>query len=338
MQRFFPKPIIYGMESLALRLSEKEFFKQARPFGFILFARNIESTEQVCELVKSLADYSPFAEPLVFIDQEGGRVARFRPPLMAEYPSGEFFGKLYEKNKEKAMTAIRLSARSLGGDLRRFGIRANCAPVCDVLAKETHEVIGDRAFANTPEVVSILAEAQAQGLLQAGIYPVIKHIPGHGRGSADSHKTLPKVAATKAELQARDFVPFRALNCHLFAMTAHILFEALDKDSPVTLSKSIIDEVIRGEIGFHNLLMSDDLSMQALQGDFGERASRALEAGCDLILHCNGDMAEMRAIDSVLDDMNPSRLALFTNRFKDMEVALNADSWNREWLDFKGQL
>ena len=336
--QFHPKPIIYGMEALALTEPEKKFFAKAKPFGFILFARNIKSTEQVCDLVKELADYSPFAEALVFIDQEGGRVARLRPPLMSEYPSGEFFGKIYQQDKAKGLEAIRLAAKSLAGDLRRFGIGANCAPVCDVGAAETHAVIGDRAFGQTAESVTALAGAQAEGLLQAGVYPVIKHIPGHGRATADSHETLPKVSAPKAELQAKDFVPFKALAGQLFAMTAHILFEDLDKQNPVTLSKPIIDEVIRGEIGFKNLLMSDDLSMKALQGDFGERTSRALQAGCDLILHCNGDMAEMQEIDSALGDMEDSRLALFANRAMDMQVPLQADAWNAEWLDFKRQL
>ena len=277
-------------------------------------------------------------EALVFIDQEGGRVARLRPPLMQEYPSGQFFGEIYQQDKAKGIEAIRLAARSLAGDLRRFGIQANCAPVCDVGTAETHAVIGDRSFGTTAQSVSALAASQAEGLLQAGVYPVIKHIPGHGRATADSHETLPKVTAKKATLQAKDFVPFKALAGQLFAMTAHILFDDLDKENPVTLSKPIIDDIIRGEIGFKNLLMSDDLSMKALQGDFATRAERAMAAGCDLVLHCNGDMAEMQAVDSALSDMDDSGLALFANRAKDMQVPLNADAWNREWQDFKERL
>ncbi len=335
---FCPKPVIYGIESYSLSCAERDFFSSARPFGFILFSRNIGSAEQLRALVFELSSYSAFGEALIFIDQEGGRVARIGGDIMLQYPSARWFGELYERDASVGLEALSLSSRSLAGELRSLGIRANCAPVCDVGSAVMHDVIGDRAFSDSADIVSVLASVQAASFLRAGVYPVLKHIPGHGRAMVDSHESLPLVSASLFDLRGVDFVPFCDLSFHLFAMTAHILFESLDVVNPVTLSSIIISDIIRGEIGFEGLLMSDDLSMGALRGDFGERALSSISSGCDLVLHCNGDMGEMVCIDSVLCDMSLDRLNVFIDFDRSCFMELEKDLWCEDWLSYRSSL
>ena len=281
--------------------AERAFFKRTRPVGYILFARNIENPAQVIALVNDLHALDSTYDPLVLIDQEGGRVQRLKPPHWRHAPTMAEFGALYSRNPSKAATALRLDMQLIGEELRTLGIDVDCAPVMDVPVAGAHDVIGDRAFSRDPALVSALAPAACEGLIDAGVVPVIKHIPGHGRAASDSHKELPVVSDTLEMLRASDFAPFRALcgtplqhSC--FAMTAHVVYQALDSRQPATNSKTVIADIIRGEIGFRGLLMSDDLGMKALQGPFDARAAAALEAGCDVVLHCEGVMAEMEAV------------------------------------------
>ncbi len=289
------KSFITGIEGLALNADERAFLASEQPYGVILFARNIESPEQLSVLnadIKSLLKH-PFAS--ILIDQEGGRVARMKPPHWRAYPPAGKFAKLAKKDMERAERAVYLNARLIAAELRGVGITTDCAPLADVISVECHEIIGDRAFGKEPEQVARLARAQAQGLLDGGILPVLKHIPGHGRAMVDSHEALPVVKASLAELEACDFIPFRELADIPLGMTAHIIYEALDAERVATLSPTVI-RFIRRIIGFDGLLMSDDLSMKALTGSYRIRAKETLEAGCDLVLHCNGKMDEMRDV------------------------------------------
>jgi beta-N-acetylhexosaminidase len=281
------KSFICGVEGQVLSEAEREFLAREQPYGVILFARNIADPSQVSALVgeiKAVLNH-PFAS--VLIDQEGGRVARMRPPHWRAYPPA-----LELACKADAARAIYLNARLIAEELRSVGITTDCAPLADVLAPECHAIIGDRAFGDTGEQVATLARAQSDGLRDGGILPVLKHIPGHGRATADSHEALPSVTASLAELEAADFVPFKALRDLPLGMTAHIIYTALDAAHCATVSPIVID-FIRSHIGFDGLLMSDDLSMKALTGSYAERAERTLAAGCDLVLHCNGKMDEM---------------------------------------------
>lgn len=274
---------------------ERRFFAEADPFGFILFARNIESPDQVRGLTAALRDTVGRDAPIL-IDQEGGRVRRLRPPRWREAPAMRPFGDLHGRNPEGAVQALRLNTLLMALELRGLGVDVDCAPVLDVPVAGAHDIIGDRAFSLAPQVVAALGRVVVDAFLEGGVYPVIKHIPGHGRAMADSHFDLPVVDASRAELEACDFVPFKALADAPFAMTAHIVYTALDAFRPATTSTAVVGEIIRGALGFDGLLMTDDLSMKALTGRFEDRAKASLEAGCDLLLHCNGDMAEMRAV------------------------------------------
>jgi beta-N-acetylhexosaminidase len=284
---------IYGCAGPALSVEEKRFFHDARPWGFILFARNIETPAQVKKLVSELRGTVADGHAPILIDQEGGRVARLKPPHWHARPPAGRFGMLYAENPEKAREATYLNARLIANDLAGLGINVDCLPVLDVPVPGAHDIIGDRAFAGDPATVIDLGRAQIEGLLEGGVLPVMKHIPGHGRAGSDSHLALPRVAATASELSAHDFVTFRSLSTCPIAMTAHVVYDSIDPQRPATTSPKVIRDVIRGEIGFEGLLMSDDLSMQALDGPLSFRAKTALFAGCDLVLHCNGDMGEM---------------------------------------------
>jgi beta-N-acetylhexosaminidase len=279
-----------------LSAEERAFFAGERPFGFILFARNIDSGGQLSDLVAELREVGGRASTPIFVDQEGGRINRLRPPLAPAYPAPADIGRLHAANAEAGERAAWLQGRLLAADLMPYGINADCIPCVDVPVPGAHSVIGDRAYAESPAEVAALGGAVAAGLLAGGSLPVMKHIPGHGRGNADSHLSLPVVATSRAELSRTDFAPFRALNTLPAAMTAHILYSDIDDKAPATLSPIVIGEVIREEIGFDGLLMTDDMSMKALAGDIGNLGRRALEAGCDVLLHCNGDMDEMRRI------------------------------------------
>lgn len=290
------KAMIMGAAGTRLSAEELAFFRNERPWGFILFARNISEPEQVRDLVASMRDAVGRPEAPVFVDQEGGRVQRLRPPLAPNYPPAAALGRLFAMDQRKGLRAAWLMSRLHAFDLQKLGITADCMPVLDVPVPGSHDVIGDRAYAHDAETVAKLGRAAADGLLAGGVLPVMKHVPGHGRAFADSHKELPRVDVSADELRGQDFLPFRALNDLPMAMTAHVVYSALDPDSSATTSRRVVEDIIRGEIGFDGLLMSDDISMHALSGDFGDRVDAILAAGCDVVLHCNGVMEEMRAV------------------------------------------
>lgn len=296
------KPVIYGLSGTSLTDEEKYFFSKNGCVGFIIFARNIENKEQLKNLVSSLKNLMG-SDILILIDQEGGRVARLKAPHFKCYPAGEFFASIYREDKQKALEAIYKNFQEIGQDLIELGINVDCAPVLDVLTPKTHQIIGDRAYGNDVLQITDLAKKVCSGLLSQKVYPVIKHIPGHGRAASDSHLELPIVDASLEDLRKTDFAVFKNFTEQKFAMTAHVLFTALDKNNCATISPTII-KLIREEIGFKNILMSDDLSMKALGGSFIDRTKSVLKAGCDLVLHCNGDMTEMQEINSALPFIN----------------------------------
>jgi len=293
------KAVIFGCAGPVLSPGEASFFADTRPWGFILFGRNIVSLSQVADLTASLRESVGRPDAPILIDQEGGRVQRFKPPLVPQYPSGADLGALYLANPDAGLRATWIMSRLHAFDLVPLGITVDCLPVLDVPSPGGHEVIGSRAYGITPDVVSVLGVAASEGLKAGGMLPVIKHIPGHGRAGADTHHELPHVDASRAELSARDFIPFKALAGEAMAMSAHVVFTDIDADHPATTSRRVVDEIIRSEIGFDGLLMSDDVSMNALSGDFATRTRAIFAAGCDVTLHCNGDRAEMEAVASV---------------------------------------
>ncbi|TDR94718.1 beta-N-acetylhexosaminidase [Enterovirga rhinocerotis] len=289
------RAFVAGCSGPDLTAEERAFFREADPFGFILFRRNVVSPEQVRALTASLREAVGRADAPILIDQEGGRVQRLGPPHWPRYPAGRTYGALGADAIE-ARDAAFLGARLMAHDLRELGITVDCVPVLDVPVPGAHDVIGDRAYGEDPETVTALGGGAAEGLLAGGVLPVVKHIPGHGRAGADSHLALPRVSASLDDLRARDFVPFKALAHLPAAMTAHVVYEAIDPDAPGTTSRRVVQDVIRGEIGFDGLLFTDDLSMKALAGPFRTRMEAAIAAGCDIGLHCNGDLAEARAV------------------------------------------
>jgi beta-N-acetylhexosaminidase len=282
--------LITGVDGLRLSPGEKAFFSEVRPFGFILFARNVESPDQVRALCAELREAAGH-EAVITIDQEGGRVQRLRAPLWRDWPAPLDH---VAAAGARAAEALHLRYRIIAAELADLGIDSNCAPLVDVAGRDTHPFLRDRCYGETAGRVALFGRAVADGLMEGGVLPVVKHIPGHGRAGADSHHELPRVAAPAAHLAEVDFAPFEALADLPMAMTAHVVYEALDA-RPATLSPVIID-TIRREIGFDGLLMTDDISMQALAGDVAQRATAAIAAGCDVVLHCNGDLAEMAAV------------------------------------------
>lgn len=287
---------IFGVEGQSLTLEERAFFRDVQPFGFIIFARNISEPQQVKDLIGDLRASVDHPDAPVLVDQEGGRVQRLRPPHWRAAAPAARFGALAQKQAQSGAKAVFLNHQLIGAELAALGIDVDCAPLIDVQQPGAHDVIGDRAFGGDPEQVAVLGRAAAEGLMSAGITPIIKHIPGHGRSMVDSHHDLPRVTTSRAELAKTDFLPFRRLHDMPWAMTAHIVYEAIDKDQPATLSAKVIAEVIRGEIGFDGLLLSDDMSMKALNGSLPDLTRRSLAAGCDIALHCNGKMEEMKQI------------------------------------------
>jgi len=287
---------IYGCSGCELLPEERAFFGAAQPWGFILFSRNIADPQQVRALVSSLRETVGDERAPILIDQEGGRVARLKPPHWKAHPPWRRFGDLYRQNPQQARDAAYANARLIARELVDLGINVDCAPVLDVTVGGADPVIGDRAFSSDPQVVGDLGNVVIEAMLDGGVLPVMKHIPGHGRATADSHHALPRVSTSEDELRRTDFVPFCTLNRCPIAMTAHVVYEAVDPGNPATTSANVIRDVIRGTIGFRGLLVSDDLSMKALSGSFGQRSRAALAAGCDLLLHCNGRMEEMEAI------------------------------------------
>ena len=287
------RAFIAGCAGLELSQQEAAFFAASRPWGFILFKRNVEDRKQVLALTTALRTCVGWHAP-VLIDQEGGRVQRMRAPNWPAYPSGRWFGQVNDPLRRTALA--RLSSRLMAHDLREVGVDVDCLPVLDVPVTGAHDVIGDRAYAFEPDEVARIGRAVAEGLLAGGVLPVIKHMPGHGRAQADSHHALPHVAASLDELRTHDFRPFRHLADMPMAMTAHVVFEAIDASGPATTSRKVFRRIVRGELAYDGLVMTDDLSMKALSGSFAERAKAAYAAGCDMVLHCNGVMDEMMKV------------------------------------------
>ena len=287
---------IAGCAGPTLSADEVAFFRDARPWGFILFKRNCDGPEQIRALTAALRAAADRPDAPILIDQEGGRVQRLGPPHWPAYPTGRTYGDIYARDRAAGRRAARLGARLMAHDLLALGIDVDCLPVLDVPVEGAHDVIGHRAYGVTPGVVADLGRAAAMGLLDGGVLPVIKHIPGHGRAGVDSHHHLPVVDTPRALLEATDFPPFKLAIDLPLAMTAHVVYTAIDPDRPATTSKRVIDDVIRGFIGYDGCLMSDDVSMRALSGTIGGRTEAALDAGCDLVLHCNGELAEMQAV------------------------------------------
>ncbi|MSP83982.1 MAG: beta-N-acetylhexosaminidase [Alphaproteobacteria bacterium] len=309
---------VLGCAGPRLGAEERAFFARHRPLGFILFARNIENPEQIRALVADLRASVGRASAPVMIDQEGGRVQRLRPPIWHDYPPASRIGDLARISLDDAAVAAYQLSRLMASDLQDLGIDMNCAPVLDVPSEGCHDVIGNRAWGRDPAIVARLGRACANGLADGGVIPIAKHIPGHGRAAVDTHHALPRVTAARADLMARDWAPFRELADLPWAMTAHVIYEAYDS-RPATVSRPVVNEVIRGEIGFRGVLITDDLSMNALSGSLSERAGASREAGCDLMLHCNGSLSEMAAVVAgagTIDDATARRLAA-------------AESWRR---------
>jgi len=286
------RAFICGCKGFDLSADEQAFIRQTRPWGLILFKRNIRRKDQVSDLVKSFRSILGRAAAPVLIDQEGGRVQRLGPPLWPAYPSAASFHQQAAGNVEAAAQTIRASTKLLAADLHELGITIDCLPVLDVPSADGHGVIGDRAYAEDPQLVARYGAAAAAGLMAGGVLPVMKHIPGHGRARADSHLELPIVETGLAQLQQIDFAPFKALAHLPMAMSAHVVYTALDPHNPATTSPHVIGSIIRDWIGFDGLLLSDDLSMKALSGSFAARTSAAFAAGIDMALHCNGDLEE----------------------------------------------
>lgn len=290
------KAFITGCSGTRLTADERRFFGIERPWGLILFARNIEGHGQIRDLVAEFREVVGNPDAPVLIDQEGGRVRRLRPPLVQDYPPGTVYGKLYGQDRDAGLRAAWLCGRLIGADLADLGITVDCLPIVDVPRGDTSDVIGDRAYGTEPETIAQIGRALTDGLAAAGVLPVLKHIPGHGPATVDSHLTLPVVDTDLDSLRRLDFVPFRALRDLPLAMTAHVVYTAIDRDACATCSPTVIDTVIRGELDYQGCLMSDDVSMKALGGEMRERVRSLFDAGCDLALHCNGDLAEMRDV------------------------------------------
>ncbi len=286
---------ILGLAGPKLSANERAFFREVKPWGFILFKRNTESPDQTRKLVDALRRTADRADAPVLIDQEGGRVQRLGPPHWPKYPSARAYGDAFRDDPQLRREMARLGARLMAEDLRKLGINVDCLPVLDVRQRGADAVIGDRAYGEDPDTVAQLGRAAAEGLLAGGVLPVIKHMPGHGRTSVDTHFALPRVDAPLKTLRAVDFKPFRANADMPLGMTGHLVFSAIDAKNAATVSKKAID-LLRDEIGFDGLLMTDDISMKALGGTFVERSKAAIRAGVDVVLHCNGDMEEMKAV------------------------------------------
>jgi beta-N-acetylhexosaminidase len=295
-------PAVFGLSGTALTADERAFFREADPAGYCLFARNVADPAQVRALTDDLRDLAG-RDVLVAIDQEGGRVARLKPPHWPEFPPAAAFGRLYRKAPMSAIEAARANAEAIGIMLAEAGININCAPVLDLAHEGAHEIVGDRSFGAEPMQVAALGRAMLDGLGAGGIAGCIKHMPGHGRCSVDSHRTLPVVEASRDELEA-DFAPFRSLAARAPAgMVAHIVYTALDPERPASVSPTIIAGTIRGDIGFSGLLLSDDIAMKAMSGTPAETARAVVEAGCDLALHCSGVLGEMDAAAAALGEI-----------------------------------
>ncbi len=307
-----PRPIaavILGCAGTTLSAEERTFFVKVNPLGFILFERNVAAPRQVKDLTASLREIIGRPDAPILIDQEGGRIQRLQPPHWRASPTAASFGRLFMHDRDGAIEAARANGRAIASELTALGIDVDCAPVLDLCLPGAHAVIGDRAFSGDPALVAALGRALAEGLGAGGVTPVAKHIPGHGRAKSDSHFDLPVVDADESELSRTDFAPFKALNDLPWAMTAHVVYSAIDRERPATTSSRVIREIIRGAMGFDGVLVSDDLSMKALSGELGDRVRAALGAGCDVALHCNGRMEEMAAVAAAAVPLSDAALA-----------------------------
>jgi beta-N-acetylhexosaminidase len=295
---------IYAPAGLNLTADERAFFRDADPVGYIVFKRNIESREQLRALTDDMRGLHGRADLPILIDQEGGRVARMKPPEWPAFPAGEAFARLYEKAPMSAIEAVRANAQAIAVLLREVGVTVDCLPVLDVRRPGATDIVGDRALGSEPMQVAAQGRASLEGLAAAGVVGVIKHMPGHGRALVDSHDTLPVVRASAEEMEV-DVEPFRTLSSAPMGMTCHCVYTAWDPDRPGSQSPIVIGEVIRGQIGFDGFLMSDDIGMNALGGGFDARARGVIEAGTDAVLHCSGDLAEMVAVASAAGELGP---------------------------------
>jgi len=302
---------IFGCAGTEITADERAFYRETDPLGFILFARNVVDPEQMRRLTGDLRESVGREDAPILIDQEGGRVARLKPPHWRAMPPAAKFGEIAQVDRARAATAVRINHELLAGELRAIGINVDCAPVLDLKRPETTTAIGDRAFAADPTLVADLGRAAAEGLMAGGVIPVIKHMPGHGRATVDSHLDLPHIDADFDDLADSDFVPFRMLNDLPWGITAHLVYQAIDPDRPATLSPKVIGEVIRGEIGFSGLLVSDDMSMKALKGSLDGLAADLIAAGCDIALHCNGKLDEMRLVAAGCGPLSPAARARY---------------------------
>jgi beta-N-acetylhexosaminidase len=305
------RAFISGCTGASLSDDERAFFAEMRPCGLILFARNCETPEQLRALTASFKDAVESEAVLVLIDQEGGRVQRLRLPHWRQMPPAHAYGRLYADDPDAAQATAFAGARLTASELRDAGINVNCAPVLDVPQQGAHAIIGDRAYCDDPAVVSALGRTIVEGYLAGGVLPVIKHAPGHGRAKVDSHLSLPRIDASEAELAAVDFRPFEALRDAPLAMTAHVLLPCFDDRRPASVSPVIMREVIRDRIGLEGLVMSDDIGMKALGGSMGNRAAEVIAAGCDVALHCSGDLAEMRDVAGAVPSLTGIRAERF---------------------------
>jgi beta-N-acetylhexosaminidase len=302
------QPAIYGFAGERLSADERDFFRDADPAGYILFGRNCRDRAQIRALTDELRALHGRDRLPILIDQEGGRVARLQPPVWPAFPTAERFADLYQVAPVSAIEAARANAQAIATILHEVGINVDCLPLLDVRQAGAHDIIGDRALGSEPMQVAALGRAVIEGLRDGGVVGVVKHMPGHGRSMSDSHVELPVVTAGEEELE-RDIEPFRTLRGAPMGMTAHVVYTAWDAQRCASLSPKVIGEIIRGRIGFDGFLMSDDLGMHALQGDFADRARGVVAAGCDVALHCSGDMAEMQAVASGLGTMGEASLA-----------------------------
>jgi beta-N-acetylhexosaminidase len=316
-------PAIFGLSGTTLTPDERDFFRESRPAGFILFGRNIENRQQLRTLTDSLRDIDGRGDVPILIDQEGGRVARMKPPMWPAFPCGQTFDALYDRAPATAIEAARLNALALAAMLREVGITVDCLPLLDVRQHGASDVIGDRALGSEPMRVGALGRATLAGLQAGGVIGVVKHIPGHGRAEFDSHKQLSRVQASDQELEI-DLAPFAALRDAPMAMTCHVIFEAWDADKPATLSRSIIHDIIRKRVGFHGLLMTDDIDMKALDGSIPDLSAQAIQAGCDLVLNCWGKMDDMVGIANAVGSISDTSRGRLENAMSRISSAPDA--------------
>ncbi|AOL94183.1 beta-N-acetylhexosaminidase [Porphyrobacter sp. LM 6] len=324
-------PAIFGLSGPQLTADERAFFRAADPAGYILFGRNCVDPEQLRALTDDLRSIHGRDRLLVSIDQEGGRVARLRPPHWSPYPCGDAFAQLYDIAPASAIEAARASATAMALELSAMGITVDYHPPLDLRVPGAHDVIGDRALGADPVQVASLGRAILEGLAAGGVAGCIKHMPGHGRTDVDTHKALPTVTASAEELED-DLVPFRTLNHAPIGMTGHLVFTAWDAENPATLSETVIRDIIRGSIGFDGLLLTDDIDMEALGGTIPERAARAYEAGCDIILNCWAKMHDMEGICEVLPEMSDATAARLDRALAGTRIAPAIAPEQRELL------